>query len=118
MTNSINLLGICYIIFILWLIYTHRNDLLILTIVAIIFLYALDVRSFECFDTHEYGYVKKPDMFYDPLFKDVVVFTNDADPYGPKQQNGLQKCLNKCDGRCVEFGVTGTATCFPKSALI
>jgi hypothetical protein len=51
----------------------------------------------------------KPLLEYDPdkLFTDVVIFNNDDD------RMGLDKCLGKCDGTCVEFGVTGIAHCFP-----
>lgn len=70
--------------------------------------------STEPFDVPEIGYAKRPHMLEDPLFRDVKTFNNDENPYGPGQRNGLEKCLDECPGRCVEFGVTGLAFCFPK----
>jgi hypothetical protein len=46
----------------------------------------------------------------DPVFSDLVVYDNDSDAGG---RIGLDKCLEYCKGTCVEYGVTGSATCFP-----
>lgn len=58
----------------------------------------------------------KPDVsqvLYDPTFEDVVTYNNDDDPYKEGQLNGINKCLNFCEGTCVEFGPTGIAFCYP-----
>lgn len=41
-------------------------------------------------------------------FDDMIVYDNDADG-----RIGLDKCIEKCNGYCVEFGQTGSAYCFP-----
>lgn len=41
-------------------------------------------------------------------FDDLIVYDNDADG-----RIGLDKCIEKCNGYCVEFGQTGSAYCFP-----
>lgn len=28
-------------------------------------------------------------------------------------ESGIDKCINKCEGNCVEWGVTGVGVCFP-----
>lgn len=58
----------------------------------------------------------KPDVaqvLYDPTFEDVVTYNNDDNPYEEGQLNGINKCLNFCEGTCVEFGPTGIAFCYP-----
>jgi hypothetical protein len=49
----------------------------------------------------------------DPLFSNVALYNNDDNPYVLGEESGLEKCMNQCDGNCVEFGVTGIAYCFP-----
>jgi hypothetical protein len=49
----------------------------------------------------------------DPTFQDVVVYPNDDDPYADGQTSGIDKCLSKCNGKCVEFGVSGIGFCYP-----
>jgi hypothetical protein len=44
----------------------------------------------------------------DILFKDIVPYENQIDG-----RLGLDMCLEKCNGTCVEYGVTGNAYCFP-----
>lgn len=55
------------------------------------------------------------DLLDDSLFTNVIRFTNDDDPYSCNGRIGLEKCLESCPkgGRCVEFGVTGEAFCYP-----
>ena len=53
------------------------------------------------------------DILLDPVFSNVIVYNNDDNPYVEGEQNGLDKCLENCDGKCIEFGITGIATCFP-----
>ncbi len=57
--------------------------------------------------------------FDDSVFSDVIYYEND-DYDSPDEANknvggtGLEKCLNLCNGRCIEFGQTNNAFCFPK----
>jgi hypothetical protein len=44
----------------------------------------------------------------DELFKDVITYMNENGRFG------IDKCVDECNGLCVEFGVTGIAHCFPK----
>lgn len=53
---------------------------------------------------------KKPKFLYDKLFDDVTTYGNDWDG-----RLGLDKCLEVCNGVCLEYGVTGNALCFPKT---
>ena len=48
----------------------------------------------------------------DTLFSDIIVYENEYDDNGIGRV-GLDKCLEYCDGACVEYGVTGIAQCFP-----
>lgn len=51
----------------------------------------------------------------DTLFSNVIVYENDADPYSPNAKLGIEKCVDKCNGQCVEFGITGIGYCFPSN---
>lgn len=53
-------------------------------------------------------------LMNDSLFKDVVYYENDirGDARG---RIGLDKCLENCNGTCLEFGITGNAYCFPST---
>lgn len=55
------------------------------------------------------------DILLDPVFSNIIVYNNDENPYVEGEQIGLAKCLDRCNGKCVEFGVTGIATCFPNT---
>lgn len=55
----------------------------------------------------------EPDFMDDPVFTDVKTYLNDIDNNNQIQNLGINKCLSQCDGKCVEFGVSGTAFCFP-----
>lgn len=57
-------------------------------------------------------YKKQADIIYDPLFQNMTIYSNDLNPYAEGEENGLSKCLKKCNGKCVEFGQTGIAWCF------
>ena len=49
-------------------------------------------------------------LLNDPLFEDVIYYENDM----TTGRIGLDQCIEKCDGNCVEYGQTGNAYCFPK----
>jgi len=54
-----------------------------------------------------------PEIKDDRLFSDIRHYENDS----ANGRLGLDKCLELCNGSCVEYGNTGAATCFPKSLL-
>lgn len=56
--------------------------------------------------------INRPKLYDDPLFDDVIFYDNDDqdDEYGLL---GIEKCEIANLGRCVEFGITGNAVCFP-----
>lgn len=41
-------------------------------------------------------------------FDDIIEYQNE-----PDGRIGLDKCIENCNGYCVEFGMTGDAHCFP-----
>ncbi len=51
-------------------------------------------------------------IFEDKLFSDVIDYENDLDG-----RSGIDKCLEKCQGVCVEYGQTGIAHCFPEKEI-
>ena len=55
-----------------------------------------------------------PGIMYDSAFGDIILYQNDH----VGGRIGLDKCIEKCDGTCVEYGVTGDTTCFPRYAPI
>jgi hypothetical protein len=44
------------------------------------------------------------------LFDDVILYKNDPTLDG---EIGVEKCIKKCQGQCVEYGMTGESFCFP-----
>ncbi len=46
-----------------------------------------------------------------PLFDDVIMYKNDPTLDG---EIGVEKCIKKCKGQCVEYGMTGESFCFPE----
>jgi hypothetical protein len=55
-----------------------------------------------------------PELKDDKLFDDITTYDNDKDDNG---LTGLDKCIKSCNGMCVEFGVTGVATCYNKMQM-
>jgi hypothetical protein len=49
-------------------------------------------------------------LLNDPLFSDVIYYENDM----TTGRIGVDMCIEKCNGNCVEYGQTGNAYCFPK----
>jgi hypothetical protein len=58
------------------------------------------------------GIIQGSDPLQGQLFDDVIMYIGDKTLEG---ELGLEKCIKKCDGMCVEYGMTGDAFCFPKS---
>jgi hypothetical protein len=72
-----------------------------------------NTNSKDAIDPMKKADTKKIDILDDPLFKDVVFYQNDDDVYLEGKKTGLDKCLDICVGKCVEFGMTSAAFCFP-----
>jgi hypothetical protein len=51
------------------------------------------------------------DSFDDKLFDDVVMYESNPADYS---DSGVYKCLERCKGTCLEYGITGNTFCFPK----
>ncbi len=45
------------------------------------------------------------------LFEDVILYKGDNTLEG---ELGLEKCIKKCKGMCVEYGMTGDSYCYPE----
>lgn len=56
---------------------------------------------------------KTMNILTDNMFKNLEVYNNDDDLHKDGHFTGLEKCVDKCNGTCVEFGVTSIAFCFP-----
>lgn len=56
------------------------------------------------------GVRQKSDALDGMLFQDVNLYESEHVVDG---ELGLEKCIKKCKGMCVEFGMTGDAYCFP-----
>lgn len=50
----------------------------------------------------------------DSLFKNITIYLNDDLWENSDGSSGIEKCLFQCDGKCVEYGYSGDALCFPK----
>jgi hypothetical protein len=48
------------------------------------------------------------------LFSDVILYKGDNTLEG---ELGLEKCIKKCKGMCVEYGMTGDSYCYPEEYL-
>jgi len=57
------------------------------------------------------------DLLDDSLFSNIVTYNNDDNPYEQGSKLGIEKCLENCPGRCIEFGVTGIGYCFPPDEM-
>lgn len=84
---------------------------IILTCILLFIIF--DVYKIEYFEEKINKIIKdNNDFLKDPLFKDVVVYENDQNPYLSKSGLGLHKCFKDCKGTCVEIGVSGNTMCF------
>jgi hypothetical protein len=55
------------------------------------------------------SFKKTPDALdIDKRFSNIIEYNNDADG-----RIGYDKCIQNCQGYCVEYGITGDAHCFP-----
>ncbi len=85
--------------------------ILVLVILVWIAIYLIK-KSNENFDGLKLENIKEGTRsFDDKLFDDVVMYKSSLTD---ESKSGLYECLEKCNGTCVEYGVTGNAFCFPK----
>lgn len=85
--------------------YMHKLIIITVAILIVIgFVYYWNIESFEN------STIKKPADIVElkQQFDDIVVYDNDKDG-----RIGLDKCIENCNGYCVEYGMTGSANCFP-----
>lgn len=67
-------------------------------------------RQYEEKFGDEVSVKKTPDVLdLKQQFEDLIGYDND-----PNGRIGLDKCIEKCKGYCVEFGLTGSAYCYPE----
>ena len=57
----------------------------------------------------------QPEILKDMFFQDVVMIDNDEDL--STGMLGIDKCMDQCNGNCVEYGITGQGMCFPAKKL-
>ena len=84
---------------------------LIIVIISLVLYRCITIHvNNEYFKLDDIKKVKQyPPLAKDKLFGDVHHYEND------NLRLGLDKCLEGCNGTCVEYGPTGAATCYPKS---
>lgn len=54
---------------------------------------------------------KDQDILSDKQFEDLIPYVNEFKD-GELIELGIHKCIEKCNGYCVEYGVTGDSICF------
>lgn len=52
-------------------------------------------------------------IFANAHFSDVLMYHGSIDKDGNIIDSGIERCIKNCDGRCIEYGLTTTAVCFP-----
>ena len=83
----------------------------VVAVILIIIILVLWYKTTEKFGGIKIEYVKSgTDTFDDRLFSDVIAYKSDQEDI---TKPGIFECLKKCDGKCVEYGMTGNAFCFP-----
>lgn len=97
-----------------------NNFLVILLLLVIIYFNIYKTEQFQQTNTAnnaiiEFDLMKKNmSIFGDNVFDNVTGYINDDLNANPNALTGLDKCINQCNGYCVEYGLTGNAMCFPK----
>lgn len=81
---------------------------IVIAILVLIVVYKYQTQITELFGD-DTSVQKIPDIIdLTKQFEDLVVYNND-----PDGRIGLDKCIENCKGYCVEYGLTGSAYCFP-----
>ena len=102
-----------------------NNKSLMIICLLIVILFYLQYNSTENFASkyvaNEHIYLGRRrdgyDLLDDSLFRHVITYENDDNPYEVGGKLGIHKCIENCPGRCVEFGVTGVGYCFPSDKM-
>lgn len=105
-------------------------DLIIVFLsLLVIYLYTVDSDLYQTKSTlaEKFGETSKSNLTYEERMKQSiinkihvledadfadVVFHRSVPVWG--EMTGLQKCMDNCNGTCVEFGYTNDAMCYPK----
>jgi hypothetical protein len=86
----------------------------IIIFIIILFIGFKLIKNIDTFDPLTKTTDKGPKSIQDDkLYADVIVYENDTETGTGRL--GLDKCLEYCDGTCLEYGVTGVAHCFPRN---
>jgi len=92
------------------------TPIIIIILIIIIYIYFYDqINNLEGYYVFGGENAADDQYFYDKLFDDVVYIPNKyvGDyPLNDIDILGIDKCLQECKGKCVEFGITGNAYCF------
>ncbi len=99
-----------------------------LDLIIVLLLFILFIRLVYCKKSNNEGFEENrrhlarmplPEnltFFDDSLFANVKTYKNDDKIYcyenEPCGRLGIDKCIDDCKGRCVEFGITGMGYCF------
>lgn len=97
--------------------------ILIILIVAFIYNYKCNTETFKTTTSEKNSSGTSSDIgkevirtgrdpYDDNVFADIITFNNDPIING---KLGIEKCIEQCKGKCVEFGMTGIGYCFPKN---
>lgn len=88
--------------------------IILIILLILIFILIIDKKENYTNDNKSInnGIIEGSDPLQGQLFDNVIMYSGDKTLEG---ELGLEKCINKCDGMCVEYGITGDAFCFPKN---
>jgi len=89
--------------------------LIVIIILVLVIVFFRISENFITADSTDEGLVQEniktgSRTFDDKLFDDVITYKSSLTD---TKDTGVFKCLEQCKGNCVEYGVTGTAYCFP-----
>jgi len=88
--------------------------IILIILLILIFILIIDKKENYTNDNKSInnGIIEGSDPLQGQLFDNVIMYSGDKTLEG---ELGLEKCINKCNGMCVEYGITGDAFCFPKN---
>jgi hypothetical protein len=106
----------------------YNNIFIIVLVLVIVYILCLSNNTNQNTEKFESKYVANDniylgrrrdgyDLLDDSLFNNVITYNNDDDPYECGSKLGIEKCLENCPGRCIEFGITGIGYCFPPDEM-
>jgi len=86
--------------------------IILIILLILIFILIIDKKENYTNDNKSInnGIIEGSDPLQGQLFDNVIMYSGDKTLEG---ELGLEKCINKCNGMCVEYGITGDAFCFP-----